>query len=205
MEIETLDYINTEYGDELTSRLKGSVFHLTSQSLFTGISAESKIRHNQYGRLPVHPGSENGFGRRRGWVSFFDFRNATNEIIEETRDRYYFLDPNWFRCYHPDFTESKLAYLLLSESGWKELITNFQAREIMKALGECSQYVPDTECWYPGHVPLKLISKVILVRTLQDAPRDNPFLYAHHLQLVDFYNQQRCRSPKRQPSISGTI
>lgn len=184
MNIEKVDYINTDYADDLISRLKGLIFHLTRQCSFTCISAEKRIRHNQDGGLPVYPGSDKGFGRRRGWVSFFDFRNPTDKMIAETLDKYYFLGPNWFRRRHPDFLESKLAYLFLSELGEKELVLNYYARETWKETGEYEQHIPDTECWYPGDVPLNLIAKVLLVRVFQDAPKDNPFLYEHHMLLV---------------------
>ena len=185
MNIEKIEYINTDYTDELISRLKGSVFHLTCQRSFTCISEDKRIRHNQDGRFPDYPGSENGFGRNRGWVPFFDFRCATDEVIEKTLERYYFLGPSWFKRYHHDFSEAKLAYLFLSEHGVNDLVLNSHARETLKEPVDYEQYIPDTECWFPGEVSLNLIAKVLLVRIFNDAPKNNPFLYAHHLQLVD--------------------
>lgn len=185
MNIEMIEYINTDYADELISRLRGSVFHLTCQHSFNCILEDNRIRHNKDGRLPVYPGSESGFGRKKGWVPFFDFRCTTNEVIEKTIERYYFLGPSWFKSYHPDFSESKLAYLFLSEHGVNDLIPNSHARKILKESVDYEQYIPDTECWFPGEVSLNLIAKVLLVRIFNDAPKNNLLLYAQNLQLVD--------------------
>ena len=185
MEVERLEYINTGHTDDLTARLKGNVFHLTSQSSFDCISAENRIYHNRDGKFPIYAGSANGFGKNRGYVPFFNFRNTTDEIILDTRNRYNFEGPTWFRKYHPDYSESSLAYLFLSEQGQKELIPNNQARVEFKKNGHAEQYIPDTEFWYPGNVSLELIEKVLLVRIFDDAPKKESLFYAHYSLLVN--------------------
>lgn len=46
-------------------------------------------------------------------------------------------------------------------------------------------YIPKTECWYPGDIPLGCLEKTLLVKIYKTAPKDNPFLYAHHQLLVE--------------------
>jgi len=185
MEIERIEYINVDHSGDLTSRLKGNVFHLTSQSSFDCISADKQICHNRDGKYPIYAGSANGYGKNRGYVPFFNFKNTTDEIILDTRNRCYFVCPTWFRKFYPDYSESNLAYLFLGEQGQKELIPNSQAQEEFKQTGKSEQYIPYTEFWYPNNVPLVLIEKVLLVKIFDDAPKDNALFYAHHLLLVD--------------------
>lgn len=185
MKLEKIEYINTAHSDDLTARLKGNVFHLTPLTSFESISADKMICHNKDGKYPVYAGSAHGFGKNRGYVPFFNFKDVTDETISDTLNRYYFVDPTWFRKYYPDYSEANLAYLFLGAEGQKDLIPNSQAREECKSTGQYEQYVPGTEFWYPGNVPLDLIEKVLLVKIYNDAPKENIMLYAHHMLLVN--------------------
>lgn len=184
MKLEKIEYINTDHLDDLTARLKGNVFHLTSLNSFESISADKRICHNKDGNYPIYAGSACGFGKNRGYVPFFNFKEATDKMILDTRDKYFFVGPRWFRKYYTDYSEANLAYLFLGAEGQKDLIHNSQAREELKRTGQSEQYVPGTEFWYPGNVPLELIEKVLLVRIFDDAPKKDSLFYAHHMILM---------------------
>lgn len=184
LKITPLEYIKREYKEDLLSRLRGEVFHLTSEQSFEKIKNDGFIFHNREGRFELNTSSENSFGREQGWICLFDLRDKSDEEIEETLTKYYFLGPSWFCEYEIEFSQMKLAYLILDCNYYDKLILNEAARKSLTEKRRPIMYVPGTECWYPGDLPLSFIRETILVNIVQDAPKHNRFAYMHHLDKV---------------------
>ncbi len=159
MNIERIDYINQNFKDDLLKKLFGTVFHVTTKTAFEQIQKDGYVYHNRNGRFGLNTGSKKSFGLNNGWICLFDLRNENKTSIEETLEKYFFLRPSWF--IQPDFMESNLVYLFLHPNEYYSLIPN----EIAKS----GQYVPKTECWFPGDMPLTCVIKALHVRIIQDA------------------------------------
>ncbi len=64
--------------------LKDCIFHVTNMDGRIGIFNSMRIMNNHDGRFEFSYGqSVNSFGRKRGYVSLFDFRNKDKEEIED--------------------------------------------------------------------------------------------------------------------------
>ena len=191
MVIEEIEYVDEDYVEDLLRRLRGSIFHLTTKKSFELIREDGFVLHNKERRFALNVASEKSFGRSRGWICLFDLRELSREDIEDTLDRYYFLDPSWFKQYEPDFTESNLAYLYLHPKAYAEIVPNETAMRVWQETKRYEHYVPKTECWYPGDMPLACVEKILLVRVYKSAPKDNTFLYAHHQLAVEEEKKRR--------------
>jgi len=166
------------------NRLRGKVFHLTTKKAFEKIKTDGFIFNNKNGRFGLNTSSENSFGREQGWICFFDLRNKSDQDIEETLIRYNFLGPSWFCEYGVEFSEMNMAYLILNSSSYDKLIRNESPKSSWIENKKGMMYIPETECWYPGDLPLSFIKETIVVRIFQDAPKHNRFLYDHHLMAI---------------------
>jgi hypothetical protein len=194
MKIIELKFRDENYEETLLSHLRNRVFHLTTEKALKNILRTSCIFNNKSGNFPINCSSENSLGHQRGWVCLFDFRNRSEHEIQKTRESYYdYFGPTWFRQYFKSHIKLNLAYLILSPKHYKELIANSFAHEEYKRTNKYYQYVPNTECWYPGDIPLQHIEKTILLRVYKNAPINNPHLYALHL--IE-YEQQRTKRSK---------
>lgn len=148
--------------DELESivlpKLRGTVFHVTSQVGFEGIQATDSVYANGDGRFPfTFPQSENGFGRRRGYVCLFDLREVTDEQLTHALEGYYFLDP-FGKKQNPIF-------LFLSPDSYDQVI-HWSATK-----GDYTEmWVPYVEAWYPRDLPLSIIVKVLALDVEHPAP-----------------------------------
>ena len=181
MEIIELNFETEDYLEDLMCHLAGQIFHLTSEASFKLIQKEKYIKNNKNGEFQLNVSSDNSFGRKNGWVCLFDFKNKTEEEIQKTISCYTFWGPSWFWEYTEDYKKIALAYLIISPECFDQIVPNSRAPEVFKKTGEYQQYIPKTECWFPGKVPISCVKKVIIVRSCVDAPKNNPFLYAHHL------------------------
>jgi hypothetical protein len=170
--IRHLEYINRAHKDDLLKQLIGQVFHLTTKQAFEQIKSEGFVFHNQSQRFNINTGSENSSGRKRGWVCLFDLRNKSGEDIGETLIRYNFLGPEWFRVSNKEFSELNLTYLILDSSFYEKIVPNEEVKEWIKKK-QSEFYIPRTECWYPGDMPLACIHEAIVVKIFQDVPKDN--------------------------------
>ncbi|RJR43257.1 MAG: hypothetical protein C4567_05935 [Deltaproteobacteria bacterium] len=172
------EYHNRNYTGELLRVLRGEVFHLTSKQAYEKIKKDGFIFHNQKERFALNASSVNSFGRQQGWVCLLDLRNKSDADIREALRSYYFLWPPWFGEYEWEFVEMKLAYLIMDDRYSHKLISY---ESIDKSAIENKTHVPGVECWYPGDLPFPFIRETILVKVVSEAPKDNHFLYAHHL------------------------
>lgn len=141
--------------------LRGRVFHVTELQAFDSIRTTGSIKNNRDGQFSATHGQwANSYGRKRGWVCLFDLRNVTDVEVDEALQKYFFLKPF--------FDENEHVYLFISESVWPYLISWERAarEEAWKEL-----FIPDVEVWYPGDIPISLVSDVLAV-TVQT--RTNP-------------------------------
>ncbi len=185
MIVDEIAYVDQDHAADLLERLRDTVFHLTTKEAFDQIRRGGFVFHNRQRRFGLNTASENSFGRNRGWVCLFDLRGHTQVTIDEALTKYYFLEPSWFRRHRPEYTESNLAYLLLDPKAYPELVPNQTATSIWKETNRYEHYLPNIECWYPADMPLTCVGRVHLVRIYKSAPKDNPFLYAHHQLAVE--------------------
>lgn len=102
MQIQSIDFIDTEYRDELLGLLREKVFHLTTAKAYRKIRKEGFIFSNQDEKYPLNTGSLKSFGRYNGWVCLFDLRCKSDEEIENALMCYYFLGPSWLKEYYQD-------------------------------------------------------------------------------------------------------
>ncbi len=173
MNINKIEYIRQDYKDNLLGKLFGNIFHLTTNTAFEQIRKDGYVYHNRDGRLGINTCSEKSFGRNNGYVCLFDLRNENEITIEETLMRYDFLGPSWFTHYAREFMELNLVYLLLHSDEYDRLISN----EIAKS----GQYVPKTECWYPGNMPLHCIREAFIVKIVKDPPKKDTLAFALYM------------------------
>jgi len=180
MEITRMEIADVDLAVALLPHLRGRVFHVTNQTSFKEIHRCGAILNNRDERFALNVASGKSFGRQRGWVCLFDLRECTNKTIKETLDKYYFLEPSWFMRYTPDYTISELTYLFLKSKAYPELVSCDVAKKEWLENGRYGHYVPNTEAWYLGDIPLSLVESVLLVTIRTEAPKNDPFLYAHH-------------------------
>ncbi len=179
-EIQSIDFIDTEYRGQLLGLLREKVFHVTTAKAYSRILKDGFIFANQDGKYPLNAGSLKSFGRFRGWVCLFDLRGKGDKEIDEALMRYYFLGPSWFKVHFQDYSEARLAYLLVSETYYDHLVPNREGRTSWNGGAGYTQYVPDVECWFPGKMPVQLIEKAICVRIRDSVRIDDPVSYVHH-------------------------
>jgi hypothetical protein len=134
--------------------LRGRVFHVTEEATFEDISRSGWIYNHRQAQFTLAFGqSKNSYGRKRGWVSLFDLSNRTDAEIKEALIRYYFL--RVFRTEHPC-----ICLLFIAERTWSSLIPWQRARE---EVGGGEMYIPFVEAWYPGDIPLDLVTGSLIV------------------------------------------
>lgn len=181
---QRLDYINTNYNNELLGHLRETVFHVTTIQAYESIQREGFfIYSNNKGEYSINTGSQLSFGRHRGWVCLFDLREKSDKEIEDTLFCYNFLRPRWFAKHWADYSEWTLVYLLLSSKCYGHIVT--------KPLNDgtvYTQYIPKSECWYPEDLPLNCIQKVIQVNIHEQVKKDNPSLYGLHALELEEHN-----------------
>lgn len=180
MEIQSIDFIDTEYSDQLLGLLRENVFHVTTAKAYRKILKDEFIFGNQDDKYTINPGSLKSFGRYRGWVCLFDLRGKNDNEIDDALIGYYFLGPSWLKEYFQNFTEMRLVYLLMSKAYYEYLVPNREGRKSWDDGSGFTQYIPDVECWFPGKMPIGLIEKAISVRIRNSVYKDNSLSYAHH-------------------------
>lgn len=190
--IRHLKFINRAHEDDVLKLLSGEVFHLTTKQAFDQIKSDGFIFHNQNRRFKVNTSLKNSSGRKRGCVCLFDLRNKGRDDIDDTFDRYNFIEPPWFCVDGQNFSEYNLAYLILNASCCEKIVSSEEVKEVCFESNEPEFYIPKTECWYPGDLPLACIREVIIVRIFQYKPNPSPFLQA--LKQIAFKNRNKTKS-----------
>jgi hypothetical protein len=155
--------IDCEAGDlehTLLPLLRGHVFHMTKEEKFDDICRSGWIYSQEQPKFVFTPGqTETTYGRKRGWVSLLDFDDKKDRDIKEALIRHWF-----FRTLrHTD----KQAYLILAESACSSLIS---WKHAFREVGSKEFFIPFVETWYPGDMPLQLVSDSLVV-TVHPSPR----------------------------------
>ena len=191
MNIQKIEYIYKDYQDDLLDQLRGKVFHVTSWDVFDSIQKSGFILHNKDERFQLNTASGESFGRNRGWVCFFDLRTISDEDLEWTLRKYYFLKPHWFVRYTRDDTVAELAYLILDDGALSKIVSIEHVKEQELRTKNYEHYVPKAEVWFPGDVPIELVKETLLVKIQSRVPKDNVLMYAHHM---NAYEEQQKKS-----------
>jgi hypothetical protein len=113
----------------------------------------------------VPPSYGRAYFRCHGCVSLFDLRSVSDDQLEDTFLKYYFLNYHGDR-HHP-------VFFLLSQAALAPVIS-WSPELFQKSLGW--QLVPYSEAGYPGNLPLTLIDEVLRVTVVH--PPDSPHLAA---------------------------
>jgi hypothetical protein len=138
--------------------LRGRVFHVTQEETFEEICHRGSIGSQQQTQ-PAFALRQNSFGYKRGWVSLYDLSDPTDREIKEALLRYWLLKT----LRH----ESTYVYLTVAESAWPLLISWKRAS---REGGGKELFIPFVEAWYPGDIPLQLITDSFTL-TLHRSPR----------------------------------
>ncbi len=146
--------------------LSNQVFHVTSIKAYENILKDNKIFHNKDEKFPINTSSKGSYGRLKGFVCLFDLRGKDESVIENTLNCYNFLVPDCSEERCSDYIENNSAYFILKPESYKKLIPNSTGWQE----DQCKLFVPKTECWFPGDMPLEHVSKILLVRIHRDVP-----------------------------------
>jgi len=180
METEALEYLDGNI-ESLLQILQGKVFHLTKQTSFQEIQKSGKICNNKDGRFGLNTSSGNSYGRRSGYVCFFDLRDKTEKTLKDILSCYYFLGPSWFMQDHGAYRETTLAYLILDPAHYNKLIPYEKAVKDFNRTSKWLQAIPHGEVWIADHVPITWISKAYFVRIRENvSPLARLINDAHH-------------------------
>lgn len=159
-----------ELNEKVLPLLRETVFHVTRYDSFKKIQETGQIKSNPNGELGYHF-SKNSYGRKRGYVCLFDLRNKTEGAINNALECWYFLAPRTFG--------DKIVFLILNEDSISQLIDHTQAH---RDRAHEEVWIPHLECWYPRSLPLRCISKVIVVNIIRTIPENsirNAIMKAH--------------------------
>ena len=127
-----------ELEEVLLPLLLGRVFHVTTEATFDRICQLGRIYSNQEVEFALTLGhSKNCYGRKRGWVSLFDLSHTADAHNENTH-----------------------VYLFMAESAWPSLISWKRAS---REVGATEVFIPFVEAWYPGDIPIELVSDSLMV------------------------------------------
>jgi hypothetical protein len=133
--------------------LRGRVFHMTKEEKSNDIYRSGWIYSQEQAQFVFTPGqTEATYGRKRGWVSLFDFSDKKDKDIKEALIRHWFLRTlrNAGTC----------AYLIVAESACSSLISWEHA---FRETGGKEFFIPFVETWYPGDMPIQLVSDCLVV------------------------------------------
>lgn len=173
---------------DLEPLLRGHVFHVTTEANYQSIARNGGISPNSGSYASPFGDLKNGYFRKAGCVSFFDYRDCTN--------------PAW-RRHRTDCRPtlalgvgSPLVILFLDEAFWDRLIL---WRDLDQKEASMMALIPHVECGIAGLVTLDMISKCLLVGC-PDTGSDFP----NRAALAEMYEQSRLQAASRE-RISGVL
>lgn len=137
--VERITVRRSDLKPEVLPRLRGTVFHVTSEPAWREIAATGAVRSNKDARFPfTFPQSQNNFGRQQNWVCLFDLRDVEESRLDEVISlKLNFLKP----------TQSNPVFLFLDSSHFERLVPWTDAPT-------GAMLIPYVETWYPGDIPL---------------------------------------------------
>lgn len=137
----------------LISFLRGRLFHLTNEEAFEDICSYGSVFCKQQPPIALSPRQlENGYGRKRGWVSLYDLSDPANLEIKEA------LICHWFL--RTIRKENPLVCLIVAEDARPSLIS---WRRASREMGGAEFFIPFVETWYPGELPLRLVTDSLIL------------------------------------------
>lgn len=159
LRITTYEFSDKEVRRGLLPHLIGRVFHVTRQNSLDEIQGVGYIDPNVDGALGnSFSQSSKSFGRANGCVCLFDFRGKSDEAISWGLDCCNFLE-------NRDFAD-QIAVLRIDPVAFPQFIPAGSAYE---RGGAGTIWVPEVECWFPGRLPINLISDILIV-TIRRTP-----------------------------------
>ena len=157
--VERVEVHRSELRTILLDRLRGNVFHVTTQDAWPRIRSTDSVLSNP----PDHPSIKrweyNAYFRQKSHVSLCDLRSVQESDLNMALKRYFFLDPR-SGCPEP-------VFLILSSSAVNRIVTYNEAIDDATKAGQ--MIVPFVEAGYPGDLPLAEITDVLIVDI--DRPR----------------------------------
>jgi hypothetical protein len=149
---ERLELGEDELHGTLLPKLRGRVFHVTTEHGYAAIKADGFVRsnENQCFELTTSQSAVSYF-RKNGCISLIDLRDISDEDLEWGLRKYYFLNP---------FSTDVAVFLILDSSCHGQLIS----WTISKGEGFKAMIVPEFETGFRGLLPLALIRSVVHCR-----------------------------------------
>ena len=137
--------------DALLPQLLNRVFHVTTDDAVARIISEGAIRTNAEGQFKFTFGqSEHSYFRKQNCVSVFDLRSVTSEQIDESLDKYYFLNP--------PFAENRPVYMFLNACCFDRLVPWSRSKE---ENARSDIVIPYVEAGYPGDLDFGSIDELL--------------------------------------------
>jgi hypothetical protein len=126
---------------------------MTREEKFHDIYRSGWIYSHEQAQFVFAPGqTEATYGRKRGWVSLFDFSEKKDKEIKGALIRHWF-----FRTLRNAGT---YTYLMVAESACSSLISWEHA---FRDVGGNEFFIPFVETWYPGDMPIQLVSDCLVI------------------------------------------
>ena len=139
--------------DVLLPLLLERVFHVTDSAYLEEIVRSGGLRPEPDAAFASAFGSRpNGFFRKRGCVSVFDYRDASAEILDESI----------MKCapWMPAYSGRDFSMLFLSEAAYGQLVPWTRWKE---EAAYSDMVVPHVEAGHPGGIALDLIAEMLSV------------------------------------------
>jgi len=133
-------------------KLRGHVFHVTTEQGYAAIKADGFVRSNENQAFELTSRqSAVSYFRKNGCISLVDLRGVSDEDLEWGLRKYYFLRP---------FSSNVAVFLILDPSCHEQLIP----WTMSKGDGARAMIVPEFEAGFHRALPFALIKSVIHCR-----------------------------------------
>lgn len=160
--VERVRIHQSELRTTLLDRLRGKVFHVTTQEAWPLIRSTGSVSPNPSNHPVIKKWEYTPYFRQNSHVSLCDLRAVGESDLKIALDRYFFLDP-WSGNPDP-------VFLILSPSSVNAIVTYGEAIGDATEAGQV--IVPFIEAGYPGNLPLAEITDVLIVDI--DRPPPDP-------------------------------
>lgn len=151
---ETKIEISELESGQFCEKLRGRVFHVTSESNFNKIKVAGEVLVNTDCVLETTFGnSENSYYRKKGCISVFDYESPTEDKWQDYKGRCLPLPRNGI-----------FVFLFLTEDAKSNLIRWTEAKRDWIS----ERVVPYIEAGHEGNLPLSGISEILIVKVNAD-------------------------------------
>ena len=164
--VERVKVHESELQTILLDRLRGNVFHVTTQDAWPRIRSTESVLSNPPDHPEIKKWEYEAYFRRKSHVSLCDLRSVQESDLSVALDAYFFLDLGGARA--------DPVFLLLSHSSVNTIVTYDEAIDDARQAGR--MIVPFVEAGYPGDLPLAEITDVLIVDIDRSPP--SPFVRA---------------------------